>query len=303
MHNFTHPIIKGIPHENILPKGIGLVLEGGGTRGFFSAGVFEAFMEAGVIFPYIASVSAGSANAFSYISGQRRRSRLIIEKYVGDSRYVGFRNILRHGTMFGYDFIFSKIPKEHVFFDHELFRSTDIRFLTGAVDCHSGETVWFEKHELSEDFKELIASCSVPLVARVVKHNSRHLLDGGVTTPIPIEKSMADGNNFHVIVLTRNKGYRQSPLQQGWLIRLFYKKYPKLVKALEMRHEIYNRQIELCEQLEKEGKAIIIRPQQPLAVGRTTKDTTKLLTLHDEGYDEGRKVVDCLLARLTKHAE
>jgi len=294
MNQFTHPIIKGIPHKNILPKGIGLVLEGGGTRGFFSAGVFEAFMEAGVMFPYIVGVSAGSANAVSYISGQRMRSRLIIEKYVGDRRYVGYRNIFRHGTLFGYDFIFSTIPDKHIFFDREAFHGTETRFLTGAIDCATGEMAWFEKHEISEDFKELVASCSVPLVARMVKHNGRELLDGGVSAPIPIEKSIADGNDFHVVVLTRNEGYRQSPLRHGRLIKFFYKKYPRLVEALEARHEIYNRQLALCEQLEKEGKAMIIRPQLPLTVGRSTRDTAKLLALHDEGHDEGRKMLEIL---------
>jgi len=295
---FTHPVIKGVNPKKILPQGAALVLEGGGTRGFYSAGVFEAFMDAGIMFPYIIGVSAGAANALSYVSGQQGRSRQIVEFYVSDKRYVSRRNLLRHGTLFGYEFIFKTVPNQHIFWDRENFHNTDIRMLTGATDCNTGKTVWFEKHEMSENFTETLASCSVPLVARIVRHKGFELLDGGISDPIPIEKSIADGNNFHVIILTRNQGYSQQPASLTWLVKLFYKKYPRLIETILTRHEIYNRQLALCEQLEREGKALIIRPQIPLTVGRSTRDTEKLLALYDEGHEEGKQALDILLERL-----
>jgi len=293
-NSFTHPIIKGVPHTKLLPQGTALVLEGGGTRGFFSAGVFEAFMDEGIMFPYIVGVSAGSANAYSYISGQRGRGRLIIEKFVGNSHYVSWRNLIRHGSLFGYDFIFNTIPTRHIFWDKDVFDSTDIRFIIGAMNCETGKTVWFDKHELSPNLGEVIASCSVPLVANIVKHKGMDLLDGGVSDPIPIEKSIADGNNFHVIVLTRNGGYTATALKHLWLVKLFYRKYPHLIEAIKHRHDAYNRQLTLCEQLAREGKALIIRPQLPVSVGRATTDTAKLLALHDEGHREGAKAIRLL---------
>ena len=289
---YTHPIIKGIPHSNMLPDGVGLVLEGGGTRGFFSAGVFEAFMEAGIMFPYIAAVSAGSANAYSYISGQPGRGRSIIEHYVGNPNYVGFRNIIKHGSLFGYNFIFDTIPTKHIFFDREVFNATNIRFLIGTFDCNTGDTIWFDKPEQSENYIESIASCSVPLVAKIVKHRGLELLDGGIASPISIEKSIADGNKFHVIVLTRNKGYISKPTRSGRVLDFMYKKYPKLISAIKNRHEIYNKQLALCEQLVKEGKAIIIRPKHPVKVGRSTRDVAQLLALHDEGLAVGRQAIE-----------
>jgi len=292
---FTHPITKGIPHKNYLPAGTGLVLEGGGTRGFFSAGVFEAFMEEGIMFPYIVSVSAGSANAFSYVSGQPRRGRLIVEKYVGDKKYVSYRNLFKYRSLFGYDFIFGTIPNKHVFWDRDNFNNTDIRFLIGAINCNTGKTVWFEKHELSNNFIESVASCSVPLVARIVRHRGLELLDGGVSDPIPIEKSIADGNKFHVVVLTRNQGFLQEAMRHSGIVKLVYRNYPNLVNAIVSRHEVYNKQLALCEQLVREGRAIIIRPQLPLTVGRSTRDTEKLLALYDEGHDEGRKAIKNIL--------
>ena len=288
---FTHPIIKGIRHKKILPAGTALVLEGGGTRGFYSAGVFEAFMDEGIMFPYIVGVSAGAANALTYISGQQGRSRQIVEHYVGNKKYVSRRNLLRYGTLFGYDFIFNTVPNQHIFWDKEIFDITNIRFVTGATNCSTGEAVWFEKDEMTDGFIETIASCSVPIVAKIVKHKGMELLDGGIAAPIPIEKSVADGNNFHVIVLTRNAGFLQRPFKRKNFLKLFYKKYPKFVDTMMKRHEIYNRQLALCEKLEQEQKAIIIRPQQPLVVGRSTSDVGKLLELYDQGHSEGAEAV------------
>jgi len=288
---FTEQVIKGIEHKTILPKGTALVLEGGGTRSFYSAGVFEAFMDCGLMFPYIAAVSGGAANAMSYISGQPRRNRVIVDKYVHKKDYVGYRNLFKYGSLFGYDFIFKTVPGEHVFWDREVFDNTKIRFVTGATDCLTGESVWFEKEDIGPDFKATVASCSVPLLSKIVHINDRKLLDGGISAPIPIEKSIEDGNDFHVVVLTRNEGFRQQQVKHRRLIQRFYKNYPKIADAVLKRHEVYNRQLALCEKLEKESKALIIRPLIPLTVGRTTSDREKLLALYDEGHDEGRDVV------------
>ena len=292
--SFAQPIVKGGTYTKLLPQGTALVLEGGGTRGFYSAGVLEAFMDAGIMFPYIIGVSAGAANAISYISGQKRRNRTIIRHYVGDKHYVSRRNLLRYRSLFGYDFIFETVPNRYVFFDRENFDSVDIRFLTGAVNCTTGETVWFEKNEITDGFTVTRASCSVPLIAQIVKYNGLDLLDGGVSDPIPIEKSVADGNNFHVIVLTRNQGYRKEAFRHGRLMKLLYRKYPRLVEAMIKRHETYNRQLDLCEQLEREKKAIIIRPQKPVTVDRASSDIEKLLALHDDGHLEGAQAVGIL---------
>jgi predicted patatin/cPLA2 family phospholipase len=273
-----------------LPEGTALVLEGGGTRGFYSAGVFEAFMDAGIMFPYIIGVSAGAANALSYISGQPGRNRQIVEHYVADRRYVSRRNLLRYRSLFGMDFVFHEIPEKHLFWDWEMFERQDIRFLTGALDCQTGRTVWFEKGDITPRLEAVMASCSIPLLSPVVRYKGYDLLDGGVADPIPIEKSVADGNSFHVVVLTRNKGYRKEASSHRRLFNLIFRKYPKVAEAMMNRHEVYTRQQALCERLEKEGKAMIIRPLRPLKIGRSESDAGKLLALYDEGHEEGAAV-------------
>lgn len=296
---YSQPIIKGVKYKTMLPEGTALVLEGGGTRGFYSSGVFEAFMDAGWMFPYIIGVSAGAANALSYISGQRLRSREIVEHYVGDHRYLGYRNLLRKRSFFGMDFIFGEVPQKHIFWDRELFEQTDITFLTGATDYHTGKIHWFSKGHIDDAFTVTRASCSVPFVSQPVMFEGYKLMDGGVASPIPIDKSIEDGNTFHVVVLTRNPGYRKKPAHS--LTSRLYGPYGVgngMAEALRNRHMVYNRQLELCERLEREGRAIIIRPLEPLSVGRTGRDIQKLLALYDEGEREGAAAVKLIRKRL-----
>lgn len=293
--NYTHEPIRGIELPGRMPAGTALVLEGGGLRGFYSAGVFDAFINAKIMFPYIIGVSAGAANALSYIAGQRGRSRQIVEHYVKDHRYVSRRNILFHRSLFGTRFVFHDIPEKHIFFDQEMYERQETRFLTGAFDCRAGQTVWFEKQSASAQIEITKASCAVPMLSPLVRYEGYHLLDGGIGDPIPIEKSLADGNTFHVVILTRNQGYTKQAFNHKHTLKLFYRRYPRLVEAMLQRHQTYNRQLALCERLEKEGKAVIIRPLQPLQVDRSTADTHKLLALYDQGQAEGETALENIL--------
>jgi len=277
----------------MLPEGVGLVLEGGGARTYYSAGVFEAFMDAGIMFRHIVGVSAGIANALSYVSGQKGRNRVIAEKFVQQKAYCGKRNFLKNGSLFNWDYIFREIPERLLYWDIEAFEKVDTRFLAGTVDCITGESVWFDKKDIinKPGLLPIKASCSLPLIARIVKHEGRKLLDGGLKTPISIEKSIEDGNNFHVIVLTNNPGFKSKRFKRADLIKPLYRNYPKLVDIIMNRHEAYNKQLALCEQLEREGKAIILRPQRPMDVTILERDPQKLLRLYDEGHADGAKAV------------
>lgn len=264
---------------------IGLVLEGGGMRGMFSAGVFEAFMQENIEFPYIAAVSAGACNVCSYVSHQPLRTRKIIEKYIHLPRYCGIGNLLKSGSLFDFDYIMKEIPQKLLPFDYATFDQANCCLQVGTTDCESGQAVWFDKKDMGRDFEPLRASSSLPFIAPMVNFRGRKLLDGGLLNPIPIEKALNDGYQYNVIILTRNYGYRNTEHFPLWALRLWYHKYPALIAALCNRKESYNRQIALVEQLEKEGKAFVIRPQNTLTVKRLDRDPTALLALHDQGRE------------------
>ena len=275
-----------------LLKNTGLVLEGGGMRGMFSAGVFEAFMQEEVEFPYATAVSAGACNVVSYLSKQPLRTRRIIDEYVADSRYCSLGNLLLTGSLFGFDFILKEIPQKLLPFDYDAFYRSPCELYVGATDCKTGDMVWFPKEAMGSDFEPLRASSSLPFLAPVVKIDGYELMDGGLADPIPVEKAMADGYERNVIVLTRNPGYYSTENYPVWLLKLWYKKYPKLIEVIRNRAANYNRQMKLAEQLELEGKAIVIRPLEPLTIGRLDRKPQELLKLHDHGMQCGLALME-----------
>ncbi|MCD7874569.1 MAG: patatin family protein, partial [Acidaminococcaceae bacterium] len=186
------------------------VLEGGGMRGMFSAGVFEAFMQKELLFPHIVGVSAGACNIVSYMSQQPLRTRCIIQNYVGDKRYCSLSNWLRTRSLFGFDFILKELPQNLLPFDYETFHKYPGQLYVGTTDIMTGKPVWYTQQDMDRDFLPLRASASLPFFAPVITIGSHKLLDGALVEPIPLNKAIADGYHKFVIVLTRNAGYRKN---------------------------------------------------------------------------------------------
>ncbi len=268
----------------------GLVLEGGGMRGAFTAGVLRYMMEEDLYVPYTIGVSAGACNGSSYIARQMNRNHQVIIEYSHHPEYISFRRFLRSRELFGMDLIFDKMPNELIPFDMETFCSSKEGFVVGTTDCVTGEAVYFDKHSYSKDMLTILrASSSLPLFAPEVAFNDRYLLDGGVADPIPIKKSMRDGNTKNIVVLTKNKGYREAPSNWNWFASRKYGKYKGLLKAMKNHHIVYNDTIEFLEEEEEKGNVVIIRPIRRLDVSSIERNPQKLETLYEEGYEEAKK--------------
>ncbi len=267
---------------------VGLVLEGGGMRGLYTSGVLDFFMEKDLYFNYIIGVSAGACNAVSYISRQKGRNKKVNIDFNNNWRYMSFRNFIKEKSFIGMNFIFDEIPNKHVKFDFETFSKAPCKFLVGVTDCNTGSPMYFNKDDISDGFYALRATSSLPFISPIVRLKGHELLDGGITDSIPIAKSIKDGNSKNIIVLTRHKGYRKTPMRHAKLAKIKYKKYPKLVNALLNRYKMYNETLDYIDQLEMQGKAIVIRHSEPLEVGRLERDSDKLLNIYNEGYEDAK---------------
>ena len=270
---------------------VGLVLEGGGMRGVYTAGVLECFLDAGVHFPYVISVSAGACNAASYLSRQKGRNRTVTIDYVKHPRYLSVWNLFREKSLFGMKLLFDEMPNGLVPFDFDTFYRDPAAFWVVMTDAVTGEAVYKEKADTLErrNMMDYIrASSSLPFVSPPVKDGEQVLFDGGVSDPIPVSKSIADGNELQVVVLTKEEGYRKQPIKQRqkWFSERRYPQYPGLTEALVRRSEVYNESMELTEELGRQDKAIVIRPSARLDVGRMTKNQRKLTALYELGYQD-----------------
>lgn len=269
----------------------GLVLEGGGTRGSYTAGVLDVFLEKGIEFPSVYGISAGACNAVSYISKQPKRNLEIFYKYIGDERYLSVANLRKTSSLFGFGFIFGELSRQLVPLDYETFQNSPVKFRVGATNVVTGKVVYFDKEDITFPMDVLRASASLPMISPIVDYKGYHLLDGGVACPIPIERSIFDGNEKNVLVLTRDITYRKRarPEFPRAVLRSVYRDYPKLVDAMMNRPDVYNSQLDLITRLEKEGKAVVVRPSSPLAVGRYEKNREKLLEIYKLGRKDALK--------------
>lgn len=263
---------------------MGLVLEGGAMRGVFTCGVLDWLTDNAIRFPYVAGVSAGACNGASYVSGQRGRARYSNIELLNEYNYIGFGHYLKKGNFMDFDLLFHDFPYRILPFDFEAYASAGICFEMVVSNCLTGEAEYLEEYNDRERLLQILrASSSMPFFSPVCYVDGSPKLDGGICDSIPVERCLAKGYDKMVVVLTRNAGYRKKTT--GLKIpRFFYKKYPKMLHAVNRRNEIYNKQLECVEQLEKEGKAIVVRPVEPITIKRMEKDTGILTHFYDHGY-------------------
>ena len=262
----------------------GLVLEGGGMRGVFTCGVLDYLMDHDIRFPYTIGVSAGACNGLSYMSRQRGRAKYsnidLLEKY----HYIGLKHLLKKRNILDFDLLFTEFPEHILPYDYQAYFDSPERYVMVTTNCLTGRADYLSE---KENYNRLIriakASSSLPYVCPVVVVDRVPMLDGGIVDSIPVERAMSLGYERNVVVLTRNRGYRKT----GRDIRIpsfIYRRFPRLRVALSHRCECYNRQLELIEQLEDEGKILVVRPLEKLEVDRLEDNIGKLTALYEEGY-------------------
>lgn len=271
----------------------GLVLEGGGVRGIYTAGVLDVFMEHGLSFDGVIGVSAGAIHGCSFLSGQKGRSIRYYRKYVADPRFMSLRSWLKTGDVVGAEFCYHTLPDELDVYDHEAFLRNSTPFYAVCTDVESGQPAYIRLTDMRGQIEYLRASASLPYFSRIVPLDGHRYLDGGCSDSIPVEAFRRMGYGRNVIVLTRDAAYRKSPEMTG-MARLVYRKYPAFVQALKNRHTMYNRQLEEVSRLEAEGTAFVIRPSEPLDIGRLEKDPEKVQQVYDRGRADALAEMDAL---------
>lgn len=264
-------------------------------RGIFSAGVMDVMMENGIRFDGIIGVSAGAAFGVNYKSGQIGRAIRYNAKYCHDKRYCGIGPLLKTGNLFNTDFCYGEVPLKLDIFDFDAFEKDPTTFYITCTDVESGKPVYHEyTGRKDHGFDWIRASASLPLVSQIVEIDGAKLLDGGISDSIPVAYFESIGYSKNVVILTQPQNYRKEKNRMLPLIRMKYRKYPNLIKALENRHLMYNAELDLIAKQEKRGELFVIRPDSPLPVKRAEKDPAKLKAC----YEIGRQTAEKELARL-----
>lgn len=266
-----------------------LVLEGGGMRSSYTNGVLDFFMEVDIDFTYIVGVSAGVGTGINFVSKQIGRTKTLAFDYSNDKRVVGIRNFLLKGSYFNLDYLYNVLDKE-VYFDYDTFKKSNSIFKAGCFNLNKGIVEYFDKKQLEESNLPLIATSSLPIISKIVKIGDYKYLDGGIIDAIPLKRAIADGNKKFVVILTNPIEYRREKESSLTLIKLLYKRYPNLIKALENRHIEYNNIIEKINEMEASNEIFVIRPSIKLPVTRYSKDIKVLEETYNQGYSDAKRI-------------
>lgn len=267
----------------------GLVLEGGGMRGIYTAGVLDVFGESGIRFDGVIGVSAGAIHGCSYLSGQFGRSIRYYKKYCGDPRFMSWKSFLTTGDFVGADFCYHELPEKLDVYDNEAFKNCGVPFYVVCTNVETGKAEYIPMTDMNAQIVYLQASASLPYFSRIVEADGKQLLDGGCSDSIPVESFQRMGYERNVLILTQPEGYTKKEELRAFP-GLFYRKYPAFVQVLRSRHSRYNQTLAKIRMLERSGKVFVIRPSQALAIGRLENDPEKIQQI----YNTGR--TDALLA-------
>ena len=276
----------------------GLIMEGGAMRGMFTAGVTDILMENKITFNGAIGVSAGAAFGCNVKSGQIGRAIRYNVDYCKDKRYCSIWSLITTGDMYGADFCYRELPDKLDVFDTESFNNNPMEFYVVCTDVNTGNPIYKKLNTTEENYLEWIrASASMPLVSRIVKIGNYEMLDGGISDSVPLKYFESIGYNKNVIILTQPKSYVKQTNSLMPMIKLFMRKYPMMVKAMEKRHIIYNETVKYICEKEKKGEVFVIRPEDTLPLQRIEHNHEKL----KEAYNIGRKTAEKQLESLVKY--
>lgn len=274
-----------------------LVLEGGGFRGMFTAGVLDVLQERGAYgFSGIWGVSAGAVNASNFRSRQIGRTMRDILAFRDDRRFMSLWSLATTGDMAGVDFMYDEVQNRLDPCDADAFSASETPMWAVVSDVTFGTPAYLPVRRYPEDIDRVRASASLPTVSRIVELDGHRYLDGGTTDSIPYAAALGlpgapevEGRpaaERALVVLTQDRGFVREQAGSGEQIALRshrYDRYPYYLEALRTRAERYNAQRERLWELEDAGTCLVIAPEEPVRVGSSTRDGESLLALYVAG--------------------
>lgn len=262
-------------------------------RGLFTAGVTDVMMENDIWPDGVIGVSAGAAFGCNIKSRQPGRAIRYNTRFARDARYSGIRSLMTTGNYFNADFAYHRMPRELDVFDDKAFDENPMEFIAVCTDVETGKAVYRQLTKAGDDTYDWIrASASMPIMSKVVQLDGYKLLDGGVADSIPLEHFESVGYRRNVVILTQPQGFRKEHNPLMPLLRLNLWQYPRMIRALDERHLMYNRQLDYVAQAESEGRCLVIRPAGKIPIGHVCHDPEQMRRVYDMGRRTGEEYLE-----------
>lgn len=273
---------------------LGLVVEGGGVRAMYAAGVLDVLSDLPIHFDGVIGVSAGAIHGCSFVSGQKGRSLRYYKRFISDDRFFSLKTLIKTGNIVDTQFCYHDIPEKLDIFDEAAFEASGTRFFAGCSNVETGKPEYLELKNMFEEIEGLRASASLPYLSKIVEFRGLKLLDGGCVDRIPVKAFQKMGFDRNVVVLTQPRTHKVKD-RDAWLAPLFYRQYPQFCQAFKGSSQTYEETQRYIEAEEKAGRVFVIRPQASLNVGRLTRDPEAVQYAYDCGVKDAQAKLNDLL--------
>lgn len=273
---------------------LGLVLEGGGFRAHYTAGVLDVLIDEKLPIAGVIGVSMGAIHGASFVSGQKGRSLEIYTRFAADERLWSLWRWVKTGNLIDPQFCYHDIPDRIVPFDEETFEKSGMAFYVCASNLETGRAEYLRLPNLTDDIDGLRASASLPYVSPAVEFRGMKLLDGGCTDRIPLAAFERMGFTHNIVIQTHPREHAVRD-RDAWAAKWWYAKYPKFVESFQKSPEVYEATQRLIDERVKEGRVFSIRPERPIPVGRLSRDPEDVRRAYGLGVKDAQKALPALL--------
>jgi predicted patatin/cPLA2 family phospholipase len=273
----------------------GLVLEGGGMRGLFTAGILDVLMENNVTFDGVVGVSAGATFGCNFISHQIGRTLRYNMSQRKNPKYMGIRSLIKTGDYVGGEYAYHVLPTKLDVFDFEAFEKNPTEFHVVTTNVRTGEAIYHRIDKVDYTGMEWIrASASMPIISRPVAIGDYEMLDGGIADSIPLRYFESEGFKRNIVILTQPKGFKKKLTKLMPVFKATMRKYPAIIEGMSKRHLMYNRELDYITQQQMAGKCLVICPSDTLPIGRTSLNAKKMQYVYDMGRKAGKENLETI---------
>ena len=273
----------------------GLVLEGGGMRGLFTAGILDVLMENNVTFDGVVGVSAGATFGCNFISHQIGRTLRYNMSQRKNPKYMGIRSLIQTGDYVGGEYAYHVLPTKLDVFDFEAFEKNPTEFHVVTTNVRTGEAIYHRIDKVDYTGMEWIrASASMPIISRPVAIGDYEMLDGGIADSIPLRYFESEGFKRNIVILTQPKGFKKKLTKLMPVFKATMRKYPAIIEGMSKRHLMYNRELDYISQQQMAGKCLVICPSATLPIGRTSLNAKKMQHVYDMGRKAGEDNLEAI---------
>lgn len=267
-----------------------LVVEGGGMRGIFAAGVLDGFHEQNFDpFDLYVGVSAGACNLASFVCDQPGRNHRNLVGPMASKRFLNFSRYARGGHYMDLDWLWDMMKaQDPLDLDAARRRLEEREFLVVCTSAVTGEASYFGQDD--GDWYDLIkASSALPGVYRrsVTIQGVGHY-DGGLSDAIPVREAYRRGARSIVVVRSRAKGYVKKVSAESKMLRHYFRKNQILLDAVKRRESVYSESLAFIRNPPADAKIIELAPTDFQKVGRLTQDKKALEHDYQMGLRIGR---------------